>query len=235
MQYVMLVRVDPDLPVSEADADAEPWVEEGTRTGRRLQGGPVEDPETATTVRVRDGKTLVSDGPFAETKEYVAGYDLLEAESLEQAVDYASRHPVASFGALEVREVWSDFVADADERPEPIETGVEYLFLHVPEPELIATANRADADPTAWVRDVERRRVTLGGHRLRDAAPDNSAMVRRRDGEILVTRGPFAETVEQVAGIDLVRVADLDEAIELAAAHPTSRIGVIDIRPLVVA
>src|SRR5947209_3523959 len=108
MQYVMLVRVDPDLPVPEG-SDVEPWVEEGERAGMRLEGGPVRHPDTATTVRVRDGKTLISDGPFPEVKEWVAGYDLLEAASLDQAVDYASRHPVARFGALELREVWGDF------------------------------------------------------------------------------------------------------------------------------
>ena len=68
-----------------------------------MQGDPVEDPETATTVRVRNGEVLLSDGPFAETKEIVAGYDLLEAPDLDTAIDYASRHPVAAIGSLEVR------------------------------------------------------------------------------------------------------------------------------------
>ena len=231
MQYVMLVRVDPDLPAPAAGNDAEPWVEEGARTGMRLEGDALEAPETATTVRVRNGETLVSDGPFTEAKEYVAGYDLLEAESLQQAVDYAARHPVAAYGAIEVREVWSDFLPELQSaRPEPVESGVDYLFLHVPEPELAAATSREDGDPTSWVREVERRRVTLGGHRLRDE-PDAGAVVRRRDGETLVSRGPFAELAEQVAGIDRVRVADLDEAIGLAAAHPTSHLGAIEIRP----
>jgi hypothetical protein len=231
MQYLMLVRVDPDLPVP-ADADVEPWVEEGTRTGMRLEGNPAEDPSTATTVRVRDGETLVSDGPFAEVKEYVAGYDMLEADSLEQAVDYAAKHPVAKFGAIEVRQVWDGFVSDADDLPAPRESGVEYLFLHVPDPERIRGMRREDGDPTDWVRKIEQRRATLGGHRLRDE-PDAGAVVRVRNGETLITRGPFAETAEQIAGIDLVRVDDLDEALELAATHPTSRIGAIEVRPLV--
>jgi hypothetical protein len=231
MQYVMLVRVDPDLPVPEG-SDVAPWVEEGERAGMRLQGGPVENPETATTVRVRDGKTLVSDGPFIETKEWVAGYDLLEAESLEQAVDYATRHPVAQFGALELREVWEGFVDDQEGgTPEPRKDGADYLFLHVPDMALIAGMNPEDGDPTAWVREVEERRVTLGGHRLRIGSPENAAVVRVRNGETLISRGPFTETVEEIAGIDLVRVDDLDEAIEIAAKHPTTGIGAIEIRP----
>jgi hypothetical protein len=231
MQYLMLVRVDPDLPVP-ADADVEPWVEEGARTGMRLEGNPAEDPSTATTVRVRDGETLVSDGPFAEVKEYVAGYDRLQADSLEQAVAYAAKHPVAKFGAIEVRQVWEGFVGDADEVPTPRESGVDYLFLHVPDPERIRGLRREDGDPTEWVREIEQRRATLGGDRLLDE-PDAQATVRVRNGETLITRGPFAETAEQIAGFDLVRVADLDEALELAATHPTSRIGAIEVRPLV--
>jgi hypothetical protein len=232
MQYVMLVRVDPELPAPDAGHDADDWVEEGARTGLRLEGDALEDPAAGTLVRSRDGETLVSDGPFAEFSEYIAGYDLLEAESLEQAADYASRHPVAAYGALEVRQVWSDFVPDLDgDRPEPQAEGEEYLFLHVPEPALLATATRETGDPTPWVREVEARRVTLGGYRLRDE-PDTSVVVRRRDGETLISHGPFAEMAEQVAGIDLVRVKDRQEALDLAAAHPTSHIGVIEVRAL---
>jgi hypothetical protein len=57
-------------------------------------------------VRVRDGKTLVTDGPFAETKEAVGGFDLLECDSLEQAVEIAASHPVAQMGTIEVRPLW---------------------------------------------------------------------------------------------------------------------------------
>ncbi len=231
MQYVMLVRVDPELPVPETGADPEAWVAEGARTGMRLEGNGLESPETATTVRVRDGRTLITDGPFAETKEVVAGYDLLEAPDLEAAVGYAAEHPVAAFGALEVREVWADFIEAGAERPRPVETGTDYLFLHTADPELLARTTWREGDPTAWVQRVAAERATLGGYRLHDATPRSGGTVRRRGGETLVTRGPFAEVAEQVSGIDLVRAADLDAALELAAAHPTARIGAIEVRP----
>jgi hypothetical protein len=57
-------------------------------------------------VRVRDGKTLVTDGPFAETKEAVGGFDLLECGSLEEAVEIAASHPLAQTGVIEVRPLW---------------------------------------------------------------------------------------------------------------------------------
>ena len=61
----------------------------------------------ATTVRVRDGELLVSDGPFAETKEQMAGFDIIECPSLDEAVEIAAIHPAAS-GAIEVRPLWQE-------------------------------------------------------------------------------------------------------------------------------
>lgn len=232
MQYVMIVRVDPDLAATAEADDVDPWVDEGTSSGTRLEGDQLEAVTTATTVRVRDGGTLLTDGPFTEAKEIVAGYDLLEAADLATAIDYASRHPVAAIGALELREVWAGFVEEPAEPPVPIPAGAEYLLIHVPDPGLIRHATHATGDPTPWVREAELRGVTLGGWRLRDADDATSATVRRRDGETLVTRGPFAEMAEQIAGLDRVRVADLDEALALAAAHPTARFGAIEVRPL---
>jgi hypothetical protein len=232
MQYLMLVRVDPEVAAANGPIDdVDPWVEEGTRRGLRIQGEPVEDPDTATTVRVRNGETLLSDGPFAEVKEIVAGYDLLEAPDLETVIDYAGRHPVAAIGAMEIRQVWDDFFAARESPSTSDKPGQDYLFLHVPQPDLIPTVDLEQADLLGWVRRVEDDGSSLGGARLKDADPATAATVRVRDGEVLVSRGPFAELSEEVAGIDLIRATDLDEAIALASAHPTSWIGAIEVRP----
>jgi len=111
MEYLMFVCTD-----TEPDTDATPlpdveeWVAEGDRRGIRKQGDPLVHIREAKTIRVRNGETLITDGPFAETKEWIAGYDLLEAASLDEAVEYASRHPMARTGRLEVRQVmvWED-------------------------------------------------------------------------------------------------------------------------------
>ena len=63
-------------------------------------------PRRARSVRVRNGKSIVSDGPFAETKEVVGGFDLIECGSLEEAVEIAAGHPVAEIGTIEVRPLW---------------------------------------------------------------------------------------------------------------------------------
>ena len=68
-------------------------------------GDELQDPDTATTVRVRDGETLTTDGPFAETKEQLGGYYLIDATDLNDAIQVASRIPSARFGSIEVRPV----------------------------------------------------------------------------------------------------------------------------------
>ena len=232
MQYLMLVRVDPGLAETTTVGDVAPWVEEGTRRGLRVQGEPVEEPGAATTVRVRGGEVLLSDGPFAETKEIVAGYDLLEAPDLATAIDYAGRHPVAAIGALEVRELQDDFFERRQEAPVQVRPqGIDTLFLHVPKAGPAPTVDLQPTDLPDWIDRVEGEGTTLGGARLRDATDTTAAVVRVRGGELLVSRGPFAELAEQIAGVDLVRAADLDESLAIAAAHPTSWIGAIDVRP----
>ena len=72
------------------------------RAGERLQ--PI---ATATTVQVRDGKTLTTDGPFAETREQLGGFYMIEAEHLDDAIAIASKIPAARVGSIEVRPIWS--------------------------------------------------------------------------------------------------------------------------------
>jgi hypothetical protein len=77
-------------------------------TGRGLlrTTGGLRPPAEAKTVRVRRRQLLLSDGPFAETKEQIAGFDILECADLDEAIEVASKHPVARFGKLEVRPFW---------------------------------------------------------------------------------------------------------------------------------
>ena len=89
----------------EIEASLSAWVQEMTSRGISLEGDRLEPSSQARTVRVRAGEVLVADGPFAETKEQVAGYDLIECADLRQAVDVAFRHPTARVGAIEIRPV----------------------------------------------------------------------------------------------------------------------------------
>ena len=116
MKYLLLVcwdtermngQADPDpSELAAAEEEGFPWVDDLQARGIWLTGDQLAPPRRARSVRVRDGKTLVTDGPFAETKEAVGGFDLLECGSLEEAVEIAASHPVAQGGVIEVRPLW---------------------------------------------------------------------------------------------------------------------------------
>ena len=104
MKYLMIVCYDPTIKTTEDDGgmDIDAWVAEMDGRGVRLEGDAL-DPAYATTVRVRAGETLVSDGPFAETKELMVGYDMVDCKDLDEAIEVASKHPLARRGAMQLR------------------------------------------------------------------------------------------------------------------------------------
>ena len=112
MQYVALIYSDPStiaaMPAEERDGmmgDYLAYSESLRQAGVFVDGAPLEGADTATTVRVRDGKRLTTDGPFAETREVLGGYYVLECESLDEALEHAARCPGARHGSIEVRPV----------------------------------------------------------------------------------------------------------------------------------
>ena len=111
MKYMLMICGDDSIELSPAEsAEMESsmlsWVHEMDGRGVRLQGNRLRPAEDATTVRVRDGEVLLGDGPFAETKEQIGGFDLIECADLDEAIEVASKHPVARFGSIEVRPFW---------------------------------------------------------------------------------------------------------------------------------
>jgi len=114
MRYLMLVCWDaksmeaqPEPAPGERDTDEEfPWLDDLQARGIWVTGDQLAPPSRGRSVRVRDGKTVVTDGPFAETKEAVGGFDILECGSLDEAVEIASQHPAAAGGTIEVRPMW---------------------------------------------------------------------------------------------------------------------------------
>jgi hypothetical protein len=78
------------------------------RRGLRRDGSRLRPVSDATAVRVQGGEVVLSDGPFAETKEQIAGYDVIDCKDLDEAIEVASKHPVARFGTIEVRPFWEE-------------------------------------------------------------------------------------------------------------------------------
>ena len=112
MEYILLIYN------SEADGKKRPeaenqqiykeymsFTEDLTKSGKNKGGNPLEPATTATTVRVRNGKTTVTDGPFAETKEQLGGYYLVEAKDIDEAISIAARIPGSKHGSIEVRPI----------------------------------------------------------------------------------------------------------------------------------
>ena len=104
MRYLMLVCSDTEPDTDTApEPDVDQWVSTNDAAGRRLQGAVLAPPAAATTVRVRNGELLVSDGPFAETKELILGFDLLDCADRDEAIEVARTHPMARRGRMELR------------------------------------------------------------------------------------------------------------------------------------
>jgi hypothetical protein len=103
MKYLCLVYLSPEHWNSASDDACIACGEHLRQKGQLLGGSPLHPTHTATTVRVRNGQLLVTDGPFAETKEQLAGYYLIDARDLNEAIQIASKIPPAQFGSIEVR------------------------------------------------------------------------------------------------------------------------------------
>lgn len=88
------------------------FADDAVKVGVMAGGGELASTRDATTVRVRDGESLVTDGPYAEVKEALGGYFLFECESMDQAIEYAAKIPGAEHGAIEVRPVYVDPAAE---------------------------------------------------------------------------------------------------------------------------
>jgi hypothetical protein len=105
MKYMLFVGVDPDGEELEED-NVEAWVTDLDRRGKRVIGDRLRPAEDATTVRVRKGELLVTDGPFTESKDWIVGFDVLDCDDLDEAIEIASAHPMARAGRLELRPFW---------------------------------------------------------------------------------------------------------------------------------
>jgi hypothetical protein len=113
MRYMLIHYIDDalmgwdengnEIEDPEVDRAVETWDKEMKHRGILVGGGALRSVRETTTVRVRDGGLLVTDGPFTETKEQIAGYSVLECADLDEAIEVSSRHPTAAFGTFELR------------------------------------------------------------------------------------------------------------------------------------
>jgi len=120
MKYMLIHCIDEDAERSRRLQDRQPeapsiesWLAEMDGRGVLLHGDRLRYVSDATTVQVRRTELLVSDGPFAETKEQIAGYDVIDCADLDEAIEVASKHPTAWYGTIEVRPIAGNHCGDA--------------------------------------------------------------------------------------------------------------------------
>lgn len=233
MRYLAILRYGPGVAeleegTPEFQADLERYERFDDIAGERIVGGAALDhSRTAVTVRPGDTAPLVTDGPFTETTEVVGGFYVLEAATLDEAVDLARHNPTAEDGSIELRPM-----AEWWERPAP-EGATSWLAL------LYAGQTDAEVPGTAaWAEGVAQHRrfgdeagdAVLAGGALHPAT--TATTVRVRDGEVLLTDGPFAETAEVVGGLYALAAPDRDTAVALAARIPVAMSGGVEVRPI---
>lgn len=112
MKYACLIYDDGVPTLDEAEqkqihADYMALYQDGPKNGSIVVGEGLDRTDTATTVRVRDGKRSTTDGPFAETKEVLAGFFIVDVPTIDEALEFAARIPSAKWGSVEVRPLWS--------------------------------------------------------------------------------------------------------------------------------
>ena len=229
MKFLQLICIERETTDEEnriMGSEVGGWVQDTVARQINITGKPLDWPQGAKTVRVRDGQTLISDGPFADTKEFIGGFDLLECESFDQAIEVAAKHPVAWFNAIELRPFLDG--KDVAHRIDPGQLQQMMLVCvdGVPaSPEVEAAIMR---DCKAWREEIEASGVHLAGERV--VGPSEAKTVRVRDGQTLVSDGPFFEAEEFLGGFDLLKCETLDEAVGWAVKHPIARFHKIEVR-----
>lgn len=228
MRYLQFVCTDPEAEPYRPELDnIQEWAAEFGPTGAIVDGDRLRPAEEATTVRVRQGKVLVSDGPFAESKEWIAGFDILECPDLDAAIRVASKHPMARFGRIEVRPFADKPGVPVVRSPIPADHSKLFLQFLCTDPEAEAYLPEED-HIEAWVAEMVTRGLLIQGQLL--APVEAATLVRVRGGKVLVTDGPFAETKEWVNGFGILACRDLAEAVEVSSRHPAARFGRVELR-----
>jgi hypothetical protein len=221
MQYLaLLFRPERDLTPDESAAEMALYRSFHATAGPAIRAGDALLPLPAG-ARITGGPDAPTDGPFAEAAEIAGGYYVFEAENLDDALELARQVPAARYGAIEVRPIFHT-VDDQWSR-----TDAQWLALLLEPPEGVNIPGSPE-----WQAEAGRHAdfaVAAGDQIVGGAAlhePATATTVRVRNGEALLTDGPFAESAEIATGFYLLSTADRDAAVKLALKIPASAVEV---------
>jgi hypothetical protein len=191
------------------------------REKKLRRGFPLEGAAEAATVRVRDGQPVVKDGPFAETKEQIAGVWIIDAADRAEVLEIARRIPHLNGGPIEVHALGGRYGATDSEKGKPFILVFRLDPGHVFDP---AKGREMMEFGTALQNDGTQFET---GHLTGNPRP---ARLESKSGKTFVTDGPFAETKEGVGGYSLIRVPSRAAAIEIAKRYPHAKWGTVEVR-----
>jgi hypothetical protein len=207
--------------------------------GKLVATAPLQSVTTAATVRLRNDRPLVTDGPFAETKEQLGGFYLLDVADVDEAIAIASRLPAVSKGTVEIRELFA-LIDLPPARPLPAgsssseSAGMPFMLLCYDDEAAWRADGAAQQVATAEAFALTRRLSEAGQYLrasgLRPAATAKCVSVRAGKREI--SDGPFTETKEVLGGFYLILAHSQSEALRIAAQHPGLRHGAVEVRRL---
>jgi hypothetical protein len=220
-----------------------PYIEMLRRNAQYLGSDPLGPARSAQTLRSAGGKPIVTDGPFAESREQLGGFYLIEAHDLDQAIAAAARCPALDTVAvaIEIRPIPCDGSMEVapPATDEPPSFGRYLLAIYGDETaqELSFGVEQDDESRQAlmarWDCCVERLR---GSRQLADAralaASGSATTLCERNGRVELMDGPFLQGAEQIRGYCIVWARDMREAVNLASAWPDSGSHAIEVRPI---
>jgi hypothetical protein len=221
MQYLaLLISKERDLTPAEGAAEMAAYQSFHAKAASAIRGGDALLP-AATGARISGGPDAptITDGPFAEAAEVAGGYYVFEAENLDDALTLARDIPAARNGAIEVRPIYHTV------NPDWSPGGGQWLALLLEPPAAVHVPGSPE-----WQAESARHgefAAVAGDHIVGGAAlhePATATTVRVRDGEVLLTDGPYAEAAEIATGFYVLTAGDRDEAVKLAAMIPATAV-----------
>jgi hypothetical protein len=237
MRYLVTLFGDesqgPEPGTPEFDTMMAGYMAFGERAGSAILAGEALQPSaTAATVRPGVGDPLVTAGPFTETTEVIGGYYVLETDTLDDAIELGEHIPAAHDGWIEIRPLveWHDRGAAEGGPPEGRDRYMAVIYgketaADVPDTPEWEEGAAAHGRFVEWAGDD-----IQGGGALRPAA--TTTTLRVRDGDVLVTDGPYSEAAEVVGGMYVFAPVTRDRAVELAARIPVNPGGAIHLHPI---
>lgn len=201
-------------------------------------GVPLQNASTAKTLRLAANQLLVTDGPYAETKEQLGSLGLLEAANMDEAVALIAQHPCLRYWAFEIRPLDPEIMSGCTivSAPDNPADGQKIVCLGCFNEEAWNALSPAGLaalrnDCLAYGEVLQER----GGTAVLGAALEGvkaAKTLRHQRGKVMVTDGPFAETKEQIGGVVIYRFRDMQQAVEAWRDHPCLKFGdTLELRP----